>query len=104
MIRHRFYLSTTCTNFSPQRDLKKSIKNSIGIGRSRSLSYVPQMAFRRLIGHEKLAHNKKSNLETHFLTKHTKFASKYPAVEARKKAVNELGKKKKSSSILSNWA
>ncbi|GBL75930.1 hypothetical protein AVEN_56174-1 [Araneus ventricosus] len=59
-----------------------------------------------LICHEKLAHNKKSNLERHFTTKHTQFAGKYPTGDARKKAVEELQKKKKqqSRSMLSNWA
>ncbi|GBP21821.1 SCAN domain-containing protein 3 [Eumeta japonica] len=58
-----------------------------------------------LICHEKLAHNKKSNLERHFNTKHTQFASKYPAGEERKKAVDELQKQiQQSSSMLSNWA
>ncbi|XP_011267569.1 zinc finger BED domain-containing protein 5-like [Camponotus floridanus] len=57
-----------------------------------------------LICHEKLAHNKKSNLERHFTKKHTQFASKYPAGEERKKAVDELQKQKQqSSSMLSNW-
>ncbi|GBO13690.1 General transcription factor II-I repeat domain-containing protein 2A [Araneus ventricosus] len=58
-----------------------------------------------LICHEKLAHNKKSNLERHFTTKHTQFAGKFPTGDARKKAVEELKKKKQqSSSMLSNWA
>ncbi|GFT51329.1 SCAN domain-containing protein 3 [Trichonephila clavipes] len=57
-----------------------------------------------LICDEKLAHNKKSNLERHFITKHTQFASKYPASEKQKKAVDELQKQKQqSSSVLSNW-
>ncbi|GFU22120.1 general transcription factor II-I repeat domain-containing protein 2 [Trichonephila clavipes] len=57
-----------------------------------------------LIRHEKLAHNKKSNLERHFITKPTQFASKYLAGEERKKAVDELQKQKQqSSSMLSNW-
>lgn len=57
-----------------------------------------------LICHEKLAHNKKSNLERHFTKKHTQFASKYPAGEERKEAVDELQKQKQqSSSMLSNW-
>ncbi|XP_018578443.1 general transcription factor II-I repeat domain-containing protein 2A-like, partial [Anoplophora glabripennis] len=57
-----------------------------------------------LICHEKLAHNKKSNLERHFTKKHIQFASKYPAGEERKKAVDELQKQKQqSSSMLSNW-
>ncbi|GFU77635.1 uncharacterized protein TNCV_1091321 [Trichonephila clavipes] len=51
--------------------------------------------------HEKVAHNKKSNLERHFTTKHTQFASKYVACWERKKAVEEL-QKQQSSSILSN--
>ncbi|GBO37043.1 hypothetical protein AVEN_244864-1 [Araneus ventricosus] len=49
-----------------------------------------------LICHEKLAHNKKSNLERHFTTKHTQFAGKYPTCDARKNAVEELQKKKKT--------
>ncbi|GBO00116.1 hypothetical protein AVEN_101394-1 [Araneus ventricosus] len=49
-----------------------------------------------LICHEKLAHNKKSNLERHFTTKHTQFAGKYPASDARKKAVEELRKNNNS--------
>ncbi|XP_076387293.1 general transcription factor II-I repeat domain-containing protein 2A-like [Megachile rotundata] len=53
-----------------------------------------------LICHEKLAHNKKSNLERHFTTKHTQFASKYPAGEERKKAVDELQKQKQQSSSM----
>jgi len=57
-----------------------------------------------LICLEKLAHNKKSNLERHFNTKHTQFASKYPIGDTRKKAVEELKKtKQQSSSMLSNW-
>lgn len=57
-----------------------------------------------LICHEKLAHNKKSNLERHFTKKHTQFASKYPAGEERKKAVDELQKHRQQSSfMLSNW-
>ncbi|GBN95258.1 hypothetical protein AVEN_119501-1 [Araneus ventricosus] len=55
-----------------------------------------------LICHEKLAHNKKSNLERHFTTKHTQFAGKYPTGDAQKKAVEEL--KKKVIFMLSNWA
>ncbi|GBM41535.1 hypothetical protein AVEN_162570-1, partial [Araneus ventricosus] len=57
-----------------REELKKKTENSIRIGRSRLHSYATQMAFRRLICHEKLAHNKKSNLERHFTTKHTQFA------------------------------
>ncbi|GBL92658.1 hypothetical protein AVEN_119060-1 [Araneus ventricosus] len=55
-----------------------------------------------LICHEKLAHNKKSNLERHFTTKHTQFAGKYPPGVARKKPLKSS--KKQSSSMLSNWA
>ncbi|GBN12867.1 hypothetical protein AVEN_185961-1 [Araneus ventricosus] len=58
-----------------REELKKKTKNSIRIGRSHLHSYATQMAF-RLICHEKLAHNKKSNLERHFTTKHTQFAVK----------------------------
>ncbi|GBN43754.1 General transcription factor II-I repeat domain-containing protein 2 [Araneus ventricosus] len=57
-----------------------------------------------LICHDKLAHNKKSNLERHFTTKHTEFAGKYPTGDARKKAVEELQEKQQSSFMLSNWA
>ncbi|GBN59830.1 hypothetical protein AVEN_191617-1 [Araneus ventricosus] len=46
--------------------------------------------------HEKLAHNKKSNLERHFTTKYAQFADKYPTGDARKKAVEELQKKRNS--------
>ncbi|GBN26560.1 hypothetical protein AVEN_217342-1 [Araneus ventricosus] len=60
-----------------------------------------------LICHETLAYNKKSNLERHFTTKHTRFADKYPTGDARKKAVEELQKKQQqqqqSSSMLRNW-
>ncbi|GBM14162.1 hypothetical protein AVEN_56674-1, partial [Araneus ventricosus] len=45
-----------------------------------------------LICHEKLAHNKKSNLERHFTTKHTQFSGNYPTGDARKKTVEELKK------------
>lgn len=38
----------------------------------------------RLICHEK------SNLERHFSTKHNAFANKYPAGDARKRAITEL--------------
>ncbi|GFV08588.1 general transcription factor II-I repeat domain-containing protein 2A [Trichonephila clavipes] len=75
----------------------------MGIGRSPSLSYASQMAFRPcLICHEKLAHNKKLNLERYFTTKHTQFASKYPVGEERKKAVDELRKQKQQSSSMLN--
>ncbi|GBO38746.1 hypothetical protein AVEN_128791-1 [Araneus ventricosus] len=70
-------------------ELKKKPENSIRIGRSRLYSYATQMF---LIWNEKLAHNKKSNLERHFTTKHTQFAGKYPTGDARKKAVEELQK------------
>uniref|UniRef100_A0A8C4X7H4 HAT C-terminal dimerisation domain-containing protein n=1 Tax=Erpetoichthys calabaricus TaxID=27687 RepID=A0A8C4X7H4_ERPCA len=57
-----------------------------------------------LICQEKLAHNKKSNLERHFTTKHASFGSKYPAGDARKKAVEELQKsQQKSSSVFNYW-
>ncbi|GBO29113.1 hypothetical protein AVEN_152568-1 [Araneus ventricosus] len=49
-----------------------------------------------LICHEKLVHNKKSNLERHFITKHIQFAGKYPTGEERKKAVEELQKNSNS--------
>ena len=57
-----------------------------------------------LICQEKLTHNKKSNLERHFTTKHLSFGSKYPAGDARKKAVEELQKSQKiSSSVFNSW-
>ncbi|GFV00713.1 probable RNA-directed DNA polymerase from transposon BS [Trichonephila clavipes] len=83
-----------------KRELKKRIKNSIGIEWSRSLSYTTQMAFRRLICNEKLADNKKSNLEKHFTTKDSQFSSKYPS--RKKKAVDELQKQKQQSSSMLN--
>ncbi|GBO05261.1 hypothetical protein AVEN_250072-1 [Araneus ventricosus] len=39
-----------------------------------------------LICHEKLAHNKKPNLERHFTTNHIQFSGKYPTGDARKKS------------------
>uniref|UniRef100_A0A8C5PAV1 HAT C-terminal dimerisation domain-containing protein n=1 Tax=Leptobrachium leishanense TaxID=445787 RepID=A0A8C5PAV1_9ANUR len=57
-----------------------------------------------LICKEKLAHNKKSNLERHFTTKHLFFSNKYPVGDARKKAVEELLKsQEKSSSAFNQW-
>ena len=38
-----------------------------------------------LLCDEKLANNKKSNVERHFLNKHNVFAEKYPAGDQRKK-------------------
>ncbi|CAL1273061.1 unnamed protein product [Larinioides sclopetarius] len=46
-----------------------------------------------LICYEKLAHNKKSNLERNFTTRHIQFARKYPTGDARKTVVEELQKK-----------
>ena len=43
-----------------------------------------------LICKEKLANNKKSNVERHFQNKHLSFAQKYSEGDARKKAVLEL--------------
>ena len=43
-----------------------------------------------LICSEKLANNKKSNVERHFQNKHLSFAQKYSEGDARKKAVLEL--------------
>ncbi|XP_028003621.2 general transcription factor II-I repeat domain-containing protein 2-like [Eptesicus fuscus] len=61
------------------------------------------MAFRPVL-FEKLAHNKKSNLERHFTTKHMSFSTKYPVGDARKKAVEELRKsQEKSSSVFNYW-
>ncbi|KAJ1190625.1 hypothetical protein NDU88_007363 [Pleurodeles waltl] len=57
-----------------------------------------------LICQEKLAHNKKSNLERHFTTKYVSFSTKYPSGDARKKAVEELQKsQEKSSSAFNYW-
>ncbi|XP_031331198.1 general transcription factor II-I repeat domain-containing protein 2-like [Photinus pyralis] len=58
-----------------------------------------------LICQEKLAHNKKSNLERHFTTKHVSFGAKYPVGDARKKAVEELKKsQEKSSFVFKHWS
>lgn len=57
-----------------------------------------------LICQEKLAHNKKSNLERHFMTKHATFAREYPVGDTRKRAVEELQKYvEKSSSVFNYW-
>ncbi|KAK1345605.1 hypothetical protein QTO34_008067 [Cnephaeus nilssonii] len=57
-----------------------------------------------LICQEKLVHNKKSNLERHFTTKHVLFSTKYPVGDSRKKAVEELQKsQEKSSSVFNYW-
>ncbi|GFT35835.1 uncharacterized protein TNCV_2154061 [Trichonephila clavipes] len=47
-----------------------------------------------LICHEKLAHNKKSNVVRHLTAKHIQLASKYPTGEERKKAVQRASKTK----------
>ncbi|GBM25539.1 hypothetical protein AVEN_222387-1, partial [Araneus ventricosus] len=76
-----------------REELKKKTENSIRIG-TESFAFIchtddlPTC----LICHEKLAHNKKSNLERHFTTKHAQFADKCPTGVARKKAVEELRK------------
>ncbi|GBN18510.1 hypothetical protein AVEN_165006-1 [Araneus ventricosus] len=76
-----------------REELKKKTENSIRIG-TESFAFIcntdglPTC----LICHETLAHNKKSNLERHFITKHAQFADKYPTSDARKKAVEELQK------------
>ncbi|GBN17454.1 hypothetical protein AVEN_7111-1 [Araneus ventricosus] len=87
--------------------LKKKTENSIRIEFSESFAFICNTdgLLTCLICHEKLAHNKKSNLERHFTTKHTQFAGKYPTGDARKKDVEELQKKQQqSSSMRSNWA
>ena len=43
-----------------------------------------------LICGEKVANNKKSNVERHFLNKHNAFAKKHPAGNERKRAIPEL--------------
>ena len=53
---------------------------------------------------EKLANNKKINVERHFQTKHTVFAEKYPAGDERIRAVLELlWKSDQSKSTLKRW-
>lgn len=57
-----------------------------------------------LICNEKLANNKKSNIERHFSTKHAVFANKYAPGDERKKAVVELKRKnEQSTSMFSSW-
>ncbi|GBL74245.1 General transcription factor II-I repeat domain-containing protein 2A [Araneus ventricosus] len=85
-----------------REELKKKTENSIRIGRSRLLSYATDGLPTCLICHEKLAHNKKLNLERHFTTEHTQFDGKYPTGDARKKAVEELQKKKQQPSSVLN--
>ncbi|GFU12862.1 hypothetical protein TNCV_3574191 [Trichonephila clavipes] len=51
-----------------KRELKKSIENSTVIGRSHSLSYATQMAFRLVSFATKNSHTIR-NLERHFTTK-----------------------------------
>lgn len=56
-----------------------------------------------LICGEKLANNKKSNVERHFQTKKA-FAEIYPAGDERKRAVSELlWKADQSKSALKRW-
>ena len=50
-----------------------------------------------LLCNEKLANNKKSNVERHFLNKHNVFAEKYPAGDQRKKVVLELRRRANQS-------
>ncbi|GFU07290.1 SCAN domain-containing protein 3 [Trichonephila clavipes] len=91
-------------SFPQERDqLKKSIKNSIRIGRS--IRFHMQLRWPSDLSHlpRNLALNKKSNLERHFTTKHTQFVSKYQAGEKRKKAIDELQKQKQQpNSMFSN--
>lgn len=57
-----------------------------------------------LICQEKMAHNKKSNLERHFTTKHESFSTKYPVGDARKKAVEELQRRQERSAFgFNHW-
>ena len=57
-----------------------------------------------LLCDEKLANNKKSNVERHFLNKHNVFAEKYPAGDQRKKAVLELRRRaNQSKTFFSKW-
>uniref|UniRef100_H3ACP9 DUF4371 domain-containing protein n=1 Tax=Latimeria chalumnae TaxID=7897 RepID=H3ACP9_LATCH len=58
-----------------------------------------------LICSERLASNKKSNLQRHLMTKHAAFAAKYLEGEARKKACEELQRKMKvGQSKLLAWS
>ena len=50
-----------------------------------------------LICGDKLGTNKKSNVERHFHSKHEAFAEKYPAGDARKRAISELVRKAEQS-------
>ena len=57
-----------------------------------------------MLCNEKLANNKKSNVERHFLNKHNVFAEKYPAGDQRKKAVLELRRRaNQSKTFCSKW-
>lgn len=57
-----------------------------------------------LICGEKLANNKKSNVERYFQNKHTAFAEKYHAGGERKRAISELLRKaEQSKSTFSKW-
>lgn len=57
-----------------------------------------------LICGEKLANNKKSNVERHFHNKHRSFAKKYPLGEERKKAVSALIRRAdQSKNSLKTW-
>ena len=57
-----------------------------------------------LICREKFSNNRKSNLEKHFLKKHTTFAEKYPVGDARKRAKEELKHKAdQSKTTFTKW-
>ena len=88
---------------------KKKQRKTEDENREFRVDWTENFAFiRNLNGHpaclickEKFAHNKKSNLD---ILQHASFSTKYPAGDARKKAVEELQKSQESStSVFNNW-
>ena len=88
---------------------KKKQRKTEDENREFRVEWTENFAFiRNLNGHpaclickEKFAHNKKSNLD---ILQHASFSTKYPAGDARKKAVEELQKSQESStSVFNNW-
>jgi hypothetical protein len=73
-------------------------------GPSRSCLYKTQMAFRPALFVKKNWRITRNQIWRHFTTKHASFGSKYPACDARKKAVEELRKsQEKTSSVFNYW-
>ena len=59
------------------------------------------MTFRPvLFVREKMARNKKSNLERHFATNHASFSIKYPVGDARRKHLRNFKTEKKKNQLL----